>query len=282
MAQEVSFLGELFKTIGSGISERGKQKGGALDILELMLKQKQMESLEEQRKDISSKRALEKAELERLSSLVTPAQQEFAQQLGFNLPSTTTQQEFEKVLGPLGALQRTQTFIARPRRMTSDERESIQTLASLDRLVKNVSSGFEKYRSKLGPLNPENRSLEILRLSGDPGFRKFVSDTQKLWDQYRLQITKTQASFAELQNLESRLPNPKDNPDSFWELLNSFKDVHEYNKGITKQILESERVAIPDFMKNWGKQAQIGFETPQRQFSKEAVQSEIKRRGLLK
>lgn len=150
-----SFAEGLFKSLRSGLEKsEGGQKIGPLDLLELQLKQKQMEESERKRKEDIETANLRQAELSRLASQVSPEQLSISEQLGFKFPQTGTQQLFEQTLGPLAAFQKQQVSIG------SQAQKRLDTITH----KYNSNSSVKKYEESKG----FSQEIRDLVNSGNP------------------------------------------------------------------------------------------------------------------
>ena len=138
----------------------------------------------------------------------------------------------------------------RPKNLTTAETNAVLSLESSGvRLagLKNQVETDPEISQLLGPLSPEARSNLVRQLANDAKFAKFASGALKEFNQYRKQITGAAASFPEIKLLEPTYPQLTDPPDVFVSKAVQALDDIDTNRGILKQLFESQGKVYPSF-----------------------------------
>ena len=269
-----SFAEGLFKSLQSGVESRSK-KGNHLDILELMLKQGQLERLKKE----------DEVQAENLRALVAQRQREqemfpatdpFATQFPQLLGKSRSE-----ALGLIPSLLTAQSKAEmkdKPRPLTNFESQQVISLAGSGRRLNKISKQLSEVQASIGPLNPKGRSQLFLQLSRDPKFATFKKDVLQEFNEYRKRITGAQAVFKEIQFLQEATLNPTDPPELFIPKLNDFIEEAEFNRLNLTDMLQLQNKPVPKSLKSSFKVGGTISDVFKSKPSKEDIIAELQRR----
>ena len=275
-----SFLEGLLGGLESSLERRAKRKEkeriSPLDLLELQLKQKQME-LGEQQKAIQA---------ENLKALISQRQRE--QEI---FPETDPfMKQFPELLGKtrgeaLGLIpsllsqRERQAAREKPRPLSQFESQQVISLSGSGRRLNKISKDLKDVTNQIGPLNPKGRSQLFLQLSKDPKFAIFKKDVLQEFNEYRKRITGAQAVFKEIRFLQEASLNPTDPPEIFLPKLQDFIDEAEFNRENLVDMLSSQNKPVPKSIRSSFKYDSGVTGLFNKQPSQEEIVAELRRRG---
>ena len=134
---------------------------------------------------------------------------------------------------------------------------SYDSLQTLKALVNKYESDPEKVEGPIGPLDPRSGAFGSFignissQLAASPEFNDFKRDAKQYFDQYRLAITKSQASFKEINFLKPSTLNLEETPENFKvslykELGKVAENQRRMESFLTKKGLDTSEYSDPE------------------------------------